>query len=90
MGVLDQLKAWEAFRELDVGRRENPPMHSEDVTPAHCLQGGFTEGTPSCSHGCLVITAKAVEATCKAKTAPSGMETADPNSGSSSSSSCPK
>ncbi len=26
LAILEQLKAWEAFRMLNIGRRENPPM----------------------------------------------------------------
>ncbi len=36
IAVLDQLKAWEAFRTLNIGRRENPTMPKGDVTPAGC------------------------------------------------------
>ncbi len=37
IAVLEQLKAWEAFRTLNIGRRENPPMPRGDVTPPECL-----------------------------------------------------
>ncbi len=34
LAVLEQLKAWEAFHMLNIGRRENPPMPKGDVTPS--------------------------------------------------------
>ncbi len=34
--VLDQLKAWEAFWTLNIGRCENPPMPKGNVTPYEC------------------------------------------------------
>ncbi len=34
--VLEQLKAWEAFRMLNILRRKNPTMPRGDVTPAGC------------------------------------------------------
>ncbi len=36
IAVLEQLKAWEAFWTLNIGRRENPTMPKRDVTPAGC------------------------------------------------------
>ena len=36
IAVLEQLKAWEAFRMLNIGRRENPSMPKGDVTPPEC------------------------------------------------------
>ncbi len=36
IAILEQLKAWEAFRTLNNGRRENPPMPTGDVTPPGC------------------------------------------------------
>ena len=36
IAVLEQLKAWEAFRTLNIGRRENPFMPTGDVTPPGC------------------------------------------------------
>ncbi len=36
IAVLEQLKVWEAFRTLNIGRHENPTMPKVDVTPAGC------------------------------------------------------
>ncbi len=36
IAVLEQLKAWEAFRMLNIGQRENPSMPTGDVTPPGC------------------------------------------------------
>ncbi len=36
VAVLEQLKAWESFRTLNVGRQENPTMPRGDVTPSGC------------------------------------------------------
>ncbi len=36
VAILEQLKAWEAFRTLNIGQRENPTMPTGDITPAEC------------------------------------------------------
>ena len=36
IAVLEQLKVWEAFRTLNIGRRENLSMPKGDVTPSGC------------------------------------------------------
>ncbi len=65
VAVLDQLKAWEAFRSLHLCWRENHSMPTGDFTPAGCPRAGF--------HGQLsreltrhpVVTARVAEATCR-------------------------
>ena len=64
LAVLEQLKAWEAFRTLNIGRRENPPMPKGDVTPSECPQAKFHGKAPETLSGRPTMTARAAETTC--------------------------
>ncbi len=64
VAVLDCLKAWEAFRTLHIGRRENPPMPRGDVTPYGCPRAKYHDKAPETFSGCPVVTTRAAETTC--------------------------
>ncbi len=46
IAVLEQLKAWEVFRTLNIRRRENPTMPKGDVTPAECPRAKLHREAP--------------------------------------------
>ncbi len=75
--VLDQLKAWEAYRSLGVCRHETPPMPTRDVTPSGCPRAWFYDRTPREPTGRPIVTAKVAEAACGSHAASSKTETAD-------------
>ncbi len=61
IAVLEQLKAWEAFRMLNIGRRENPSMPRGDVTPSGCPRAKLHGQAPETLSGRPVVTARAAE-----------------------------
>ncbi len=75
--VLDQLKAWETFRSLDMGWRENSPMPTADVTPPECPRARCHGQAPDALSGCPVVPARAAETACWSQTTSSKTVTAD-------------
>ncbi len=69
--VLDQLKAWETFLTLNIGRRENPPMPNGDVTPPECPRAKYHSQAPEALSGDPVVTSRAAETTCRSQTSSS-------------------
>ncbi len=67
VAVLEQLKAWEAFRMLNIRRRENPPMPTGDVMPPGCPQAKLHGKAPETLSGCPIVTARAAETTCRSQ-----------------------
>ncbi len=67
IAILEQLKAWEAFQMLNIGRRENPTMPKGDVTPAGCPRAKLHGETPETLSGRPTMTARAAETTCKSQ-----------------------
>ncbi len=57
IAVLEQLKASEAFRMLNIGRRENPSMPTGDVTPPGCPGAKLHGKAPETLSGRPVVTA---------------------------------
>ncbi len=51
VAVLEQLKAWESFRTLNIGCRENPTMPTGDVTPRECPRAKFHGKAPETLSG---------------------------------------
>ncbi len=67
IAILEQLKAWEAFWTLNIGRCENPTMPKGDVTPAECVRAKLHGETPETLSGHPTMTARAAETTCKSQ-----------------------
>ncbi len=67
VAVLEQLKAWESFRTLNIGRRENPTMPKGDVTPPECPRAKLHGKAPETLSGHPTLTARAAETTCKSQ-----------------------
>ncbi len=65
--VLDQLKAWETFQMLNIGRRKNPPMPKGDVTPYECPWAKYHDKAPETFSGCPVVTTQAAETMCQSQ-----------------------
>ncbi len=67
VAILDQLKAWEAFRTLNIGRRENPPMPQGDVTPYEYPLAKYHDKASETLSGHPVVTTRAAETTCRSQ-----------------------
>ncbi len=67
VAVLEQLKAWESFRTLNIGRRENPTMPQGDVTPSECPRAKLHGTAPETLSGRPTMTAQAAETTCESQ-----------------------
>ncbi len=59
ISILEQLKAWKAFRTLNIGRRENPYMPKGDVTPSGCPRAKLHGKAPETLSGRPTMTARA-------------------------------
>ncbi len=77
VAVLEQLKAWESFRTLNIGRRENPTMPRGDVTPSECPGAKPHGKTPETFSGHPTMTARAAETTCKSQASSTATAPAD-------------
>ncbi len=62
--VLDQLKAWETFRMLNIGRSENPSMPNGDVTPHECPRAQCHGQAHEDFSGRPIVNTRAPETTC--------------------------
>ncbi len=67
VAVLEQLKAWETFQTLNIGRRENPPMPRGDVSPLGCARAKHHDKAPETLSERPVVTARAAETTCRSQ-----------------------
>ncbi len=67
VAVLEQLKAWESFRTLNIGRRENPTMPTGDVTPRECPRAKLHGKAPETLSGRPTLTARAAGMTSKSQ-----------------------
>ena len=77
VAVLEQLKAWEAFRTLNIGRCDNPCMPKGDVTPSECLRAKLHGKAPETLSMHPTMTARAAETTCKSQASSTQMASAD-------------
>ncbi len=77
VAVLEQLKAWESFRTLNVGRRENPTMPRGDVTLLGCPRARLHGTTPETLSGHLTMTSRAAETTSKSQASSTATVPAD-------------
>ncbi len=77
IAILEQLKVWEAFRTLNIGRCENPPMPRGDVTPSWCPRAKLHGQAPETLSGRPVVTARAAETTCRSQASSSQAAPAD-------------
>ena len=77
VAILEQLKAWEAFRMLNIGRRENPAMPRGDVTPPGCPRTKLHSQAPETLSGRPVVTARAAETTCRSQASSSQTASTD-------------
>ncbi len=77
IAVLEQLKAWESFRMLNIGRRENPIMPRGDVTPSECPRAKLHGTAPETLSGHPTMTARAAETTCKSQASSTATAPAD-------------
>ncbi len=77
VAVLEQLKAWEAFWTLNIGRRENPTIPRGDVTPLGCPRAKFHGQAPETLSGRPVVTARAAETTCRSQASSSQTASTD-------------
>ena len=77
VAVLEQLKAWESFRTLNIGRRENPTMPRGDVTPSECPRAKLHGKAPETLSGRPTMTARAAETTCKSQASSTSTAPAD-------------
>ena len=67
IAILEQLKPWEAFRTLNIGRRENPTMPRGIVMPAGCPRAQLHGEAPETLSGHPTMAARAAETTCKSQ-----------------------
>ncbi len=74
---LEQLKAWESFRTLNIGRRENPPMPSGDVTPRECPRAKLQGEVPEIFSGRPTLTARAAGTTSQSQASSTETASAD-------------
>ncbi len=77
IAVLEQLKAWEAFRTLNIGQHENTTMPRGDVTPPGCPRAKLHSQAPETLSGRPVVTARAAETTCRSQASSSQAAPAD-------------
>ncbi len=77
VAVLEQLKAWESFQTLNIGRRENPTMPKGDVTPSECPRAKLHGKAPETLSGRPTMTARAAETTCKSQASSTSTAPAD-------------
>ncbi len=77
IAVLEQLKAWETFRTLNITRRKNPPMPRGDVTPPACPRAKLHGEAPETLSEHPTMTARAAETTCKSQASSTQMASAD-------------
>ncbi len=75
--VLDQLKAWETFWTLNIGRHENPSMPQGDVTPYECPRARYHDKAPETFSGPAVVTATAAETTSQSQASSTQTASAD-------------
>ncbi len=77
IAILEQLKAWEAFRTLNIGRSENPSMPKGDVTPSGCPRAKLSGKAPETLSGRPIVTARAAETTCRSQASSTQTASAD-------------
>ena len=77
IAVLEQLKAWESFQTLNIGRRENPTMPRGDVTPSECPRAKLHGKAPETFSGRPTMTARAAETTCRSQASSTSTAPAD-------------
>ncbi len=77
IAVLEQLKAWEAFRTLNIGRCKNPTMPKGVVTPSECPRAKLHGDAPETLSGRPTMTARAAETTCKSQSSSTQTASAD-------------
>ncbi len=72
-----QLKAWEAFQTLNIGRRKKPPMPTGDVTPPGCPRAKLHSKAPETLSRHPVVAARSAETTCRSQASSSQTASAD-------------
>ncbi len=77
VAVLEQLRAWESFRTLNIGRRKNPTMPRGDVTSSEFPRAKLQGKAPETLSGRPTMTARAAETTCKSQASSTAMASAD-------------
>ncbi len=77
LAVLEQLKAWESFRTLNIGRQENPVMPRGDVTPRDCPRATLRGQAPETLSGHPTMTARAAGTASQSQASSISTATAD-------------
>ncbi len=75
--ILEQLKAWESFWTLNIGRRKNPTMPTGDVTPRECPRAKLHGKAPETLSGRPTLTARAAGTASKSQASSTVMAPAD-------------
>ncbi len=79
IAIREQLKTWEDFRMLNIGRRENPSMPTGDVTPPGCPRAKLHGKAPETLSRYPVVTARAAETTSRSQASSTQTASADKN-----------